>query len=254
MPRHIDAWMDGVALSSIGPFMIKQVSETAPTMSVQSGERPGRYGQIITSRKRQSLKLTMEVVILELHDLARRAALVEQLAAWAAGSVLELSNHRGRRLHVVCTGVPTVGNARDYNAAIRTEWTAFAVPYWEDVTANVTSLNGKSANGTLLIDGTEQAPVDVTVEATGGKLTSVAVTVGGNKIELKSLNVAKGSTITISRDDRDDLIIRSGTEGLLSHRTAESADDLMVRPGRTSVEYTANTACRVMFSARGRWS
>lgn len=253
MPRHVEAWMDGMALSAIGPFSIKQVTEAAPTMSTQTGERAGRYGQIITGRKRQSLKVTMDVVILELHDLARRARLTEQLAAWAAGRVLELSHHQGRRLHVTCTGVPTVGNARDYNAAIRIEWTAFAVPYWEDTTENAATLTGSTGTGTLWIDGTEETPVDVRVEATGGKLTSFLVTVAGRRIELKELNLPKGSVLTFSRDDRDDLIIRCGTEGLLSHRTAGSADDLMVRPGSTYINYTANTSCRVTYIAHGRW-
>lgn len=254
MPRHIDAWMDGVALSSIGSFLIKQVSENAPTVSVMSSDRPGRYGQIITSRKRQSLKVVLEVVILELHDLARRARLTEQLAAWAGGSVLELSNHRDRRLHVVCTGVPTVGNARDYNTAIRIEWTAFAVPYWENMTANTATISGRTGTGTLWIDGTEQTPVDMMVTVEDGTLTNFLVTAAGQRIELKNLNVQKGSELTFSRDDRDDLLIRSGSEGLLSHRTAESADDLMTTPGSAYVEFTANTACRVTFSARGRWS
>ena len=46
MPRHVEAWIDGVALSSVGPFLIQQVYEDAPALEITEGERPGRSGQL----------------------------------------------------------------------------------------------------------------------------------------------------------------------------------------------------------------
>ena len=56
MPRHVDAWMDGVALSTVGPILIRQVHEDPPVLEIQNGDRPGGYGQRVLSKKRQSLK------------------------------------------------------------------------------------------------------------------------------------------------------------------------------------------------------
>ena len=65
MPRHIDAWMDGVGIASVGPILIRQVREDPPVMEIQTGERPGRYGQRVLSKKRQSLKVTLECNVRE---------------------------------------------------------------------------------------------------------------------------------------------------------------------------------------------
>lgn len=254
MPRHMEAWMDGVALSTLGAILIQQVHEDAPALEITEGERPGRYGLRLLTRKRQTLKVTIEVALRERFDLALRARLLEDLAAWAQGSVLELSNHPERRLQVQCTGEPTLGEVRDYTSSIRMEFTAHAVPYWEDCSSSGIAVSGSSGSGTLLIPGTVPAPVSLTVKPTGGQLTSFSVTVGGQQITLAGLSVARNSLLFFERDARDDLAIRSGTGSLLSKRSAASVDDLLVAPGKTTVSFTANTACTVTFSVRGRWA
>ncbi len=254
MPRHVDAWMDGVALSTLGAILIQHVYEDAPALEITEGERPGRYGLRLLTLKRQTLKVTIEAALRERFDLALRARLLEDLAAWAQGSVLELSNHPERRLLVKCTGEPTLGEVRDYTANIRMEFTAHAVPYWEDKTSSGIALSGSSGTGTLLIPGTVHTPVGMTVKPTGGALTSFAVTVAGQQITLAGLNVARNNLLFFERDARDDLAIRSGTGSLLSKRSAASADDLLAAPGKTTVSFTANTACTVTFSVRGRWA
>lgn len=254
MPRHVDAWMDGVALSTIGPILIQQVHEDAPQLEIVNGERPGRYGERLLEIKRQSLKVTIEAAIRELYDLAARSRIQEQMAAWAQGCVLELSNHPGRRLLVSRTAEPTLGAVRDYTATLRMEFTAYAVPYWEDLTPTALTKTGSSGSGTLLIPGTVETPVLLTVKPTGGTLTSFTATVAGQSIALSGLSVAQNGILTFERDIRDDLIILYGGASQLSKRSAASVDDFLARPGSAAVSFTANTACQVTFSVRGRWA
>jgi len=250
--RHVEAWMDGVALSTVGPFIIREVYEDPAVLEILNGDRPGGYGQRMLLKKRQSLKVAIEVVILELFDLPARARHAEALAAWARGSVLELSNHDGRRLLCYCSAEPALGSVRDYNSALRVEFTADSVPYWEDKVP--TAVTASSASGTLYVPGTADAPVCLTVKPTGGALSAFSVTVGGQTVALTGLSVAQNGVLSFERDERDDLMIKYGGASQLSKRSAASADDLIAAPGSAAFSYTAGTACTVVFSVRGRWA
>ena len=253
--RHIDATMDGVALSTIGGIIVKEVHEDAPTMEITNGERPGRYGQLLLGCKRQSLKVAVECLITEIHNLATRTAKAEALAKWANGSVLELSNHPGHVLNGYRSGEPTLGEVRDYNSTLRVEFTADQVPYWEDKTATTKAISALTTDsGSLTVPGTAMTPVSVTVKPTSSTLTSFSVTVGGQTIALTDISVGTLQTLYIDRDERDNLRIRRGSTPYMSKRTAASADDLMVSPGTVAYTYTANTACDVTFSFKGRWA
>jgi len=253
MPRHIDVWVDGVALSTIGPVLVRQVYEDPPTLEISNGERPGRYGQRRLMVKRQSLQVAVECQIRELRDLAARSRTAEALYRWANGSKLQLSNHPGRHLNCYLSAEPALGEARDYASTIRMEWTADEVPYWEDDLPEQLTISGAQSSGTLMVQGTVLSPVSLTVTA-GGALTTFSVTAGGSTVSLTGLSIPQGGVLTFERDALDNLMIRSGETVLLNKRSADSADDLMAGPGPTPVSYTANASCEVQFTSRGRWA
>lgn len=254
MPRHIEAYIDGVPLSSVGPVIIQQVYEDAPTLELTEGERPGRYGSRLLTKKRQSLKVTLEIAIRELFDLNTRARTMEAVAAWAKGSVLVLSSKPDKMLEVTCTAEPTLGAVRDYTATARIEFTAYNVPYWQDTDWTSTAVSGTSATATLEIPGTVAAPVSIDVTPVSGTLTSLSVTAGGATISLTGLTATSAHVLTFERDVRDDLIIIYNGASQLSHRSAASADDLMSEPGSASISLTANTSVTATFKTRGRWA
>lgn len=254
MPRHVEAWMDGVALHSVGPVMIQQVYEDPPQMEIVTGERPGRPGERLIATTRKGLRVAIEVVIRELFDLRARTRTQEKLAAWATGRYLMLSNHYGRRLKVTCTGMPTLGSARDYTSALRLEFTAHDVPYWEDAAQTTMSLSGGAQSGRLFVPGTAPAPVCIVVEPMSGALTTFAASVAGQRIALSGLSVPQGGRLLFERDRWDDLAITQGGVSLLRRRSAQSADDLIAAPGRADVSFEADTDCSVRFGVRGRWA
>lgn len=257
MPRHIDAFMDTVPLSSLGPIYIQQVHEDAPSMEIAEASIPGRYGARLITRKRQSLRVTIEAAVGELFNLKRRAGIMEQIAGWAQGRILELSSRPYRRLRVVCTGEPTLGEVRDYTAACRIELTAYDVPYWEDkgVTAMaLTNQAGASAAANVYIPGTVASPVDLLIRPSAATLHSCTVTVGENVITLTGLSIPATEALTFRRSEHDILIIEHDGEMLLSTRTAASSDDLMTPPGYSPFSFSADVACQVTVNTRGRWA
>ena len=253
MPRHIELYMDDVALSSVGPVLVQQVHEDAPTLELMEGDRLGRYGQRLLGRKRQSLKVSVELAIRELFDLTVRARVMESIAAWAQGSKLEMSNRPHRCLMVACTGEPALTDVRDYTARIRIEWTAYTVPFWQDRGYTVCSMaEGQSGSSTLWIPGSVESPVSLSVTASAA-LTSFSVTVGGHTVAISGLSVPAGGVLEFGRDALDNLMISLSSVSQLSHRSAASDDDLMAPPGYVPISYTADAACTVTFKSRGRY-
>ena len=113
-----------------------------------------------------------------------------------------------------------------------------------------------------MADEAENTPTVGTEETQGGTETAQTVWPDFGYPEerdaidalIEALNAETGEVLTFERDALDNLMIRSGETVLLNKRTAASADDLMAGPGLTTVEYTADASCSVIFSARGRWA
>ena len=257
MARHIDAWMDGVRLSDIGRIVIDDVSEPPAEMDIGYQARAIRGGQDVSKRRRKSLKVTIHAKVHELYDLGKRNAIREAIAAWSNGSILELSNHPDRQLHVTCIAEPGLGAVRDFNSLLDIELEANAIPYWEDKIANTVTGSGATGSTTLLIAGTaKEVPVECTFTP-GSALTALTVTVscGGitKSIALSGMSIESGSAVVFGRDEKDRLTIKNGSTSLLRYRSAASADDLTVPAGRATVSWTAGVSGSISFSARGRW-
>lgn len=252
--RHIDATMDGVALPS--GIIIREVHEDAPTMEILNGERPGRAGQLMLGRKRQSLKVTLECVITEIFNLRTRAEKAQALAKWADGSVLTLSHHYNQQLNGYLSAVPSLGEVRDYNSPLRVEFTADVIPFWEStstITRNVNNVKITSVS-TSFNAGSVPAPLNVTVKPVSTTLTSFSVTTGGKTIALTGMSVGTLQTLYIDRDERDNLRIRRGTTSYMDRRTPESADDLLITPGDVNISINADQNVNVTFTYKGRWA
>lgn len=256
MARHIEAWMDSVRLADLGAVFVRDMEEPPPEMEIEYINRAARSGRGIQKWKRRALQLTLHVAIHELFDLKKRAELRDAVAEWANGSILELSNHPDKRLHVICLAEPGLSDVRDINSTLDITFEADVIPFWEDKQVVTAAGSGTSGSTTLLIPGTaKEVPVDVTV-ASGNAISSLTVTVSckgvSKSISLSGLSDVTGA-ITFSRDDEDRLQIMSGTTSLLPYRTAASADDLTIPAGMATVSWTASASRSVSFSARGRW-
>ena len=259
--RHIDATMDGVALPS--GIIIREVHEDAPTLEILNGERPGRAGQLVLGRKRQSLKVTMECLITEIHNLQTRAEKAQALAQWANGKVLTLTNHNNQRLNGHLTAVPTLGEVRDYNSPLRVEFTADVIPYWENTTEYSRSLSLQNGFSSFTVPGTAPTPVRLEIKPTGGTMheftfrlaTSQAGLSTAPVLTLSDMSISTSQTLYIDRDERDNLYIRVGSASAMSKRTPSSPDDLIAIPASTNtyMQWSADVAHNSTLKVRGRW-
>ena len=91
MARHVDAWMDGVRLADLGAILIQDVNEPTADQEITYGNRPGRAGRDVLVNKRRLLRVSIEIAIRELFDLKKRTAILQAVAGWANGSILELA-------------------------------------------------------------------------------------------------------------------------------------------------------------------
>lgn len=252
MARHLSAFVNGVSLTAAVPnAIIREIHFDAAESDLTTGDRPGMYGQRVLGLHRKSLHVGVEFVVRELFDLTARSHAQEDAAAWAQDGRLEVSNKPGRYLQMVCTGRPALLAARDYTQVLRADFTALAVPYWQDLSTVAVTLTGTENTGTLRPVGTfGPLRLAVTVTPTADTLTTLTLTAGDTQMAFSGLSVTAAAPLILDYDVHDLLTITSGGVGQLSHRTG--SDDLLAMP-RTdnAVGFTADAACSVKFEARG---
>lgn len=255
MARHVDAWMDGVRLADLGAILIQDVNEPTADQEITYGNRPGRAGRDVLVNKRRLLRVSIEIAIRELFDLKKRTAILQAVAGWANGSILELSNHPGQRLHVQQKAAPSLGKVRDYTTVMDIDFEASVIPFWEETVPVTFSSSGETGSGQLQIPGTvDQVPIEFTFTPSG-TLTALTVSVasGGVTQQIQLTGMSVTGAVSFGRDADDRLTIMNGSTSLMRYRTQTSADDLLIPCGTATVSFNANVSGTCVFSARGRW-
>lgn len=255
MPRHVEAYLDGRSLRDAAPrIWITQITEDAATLEPRTSVFPGWDGERLIRTERRSLTVHIECQVHEVHNLTARAAALDAIAAWAGGGgILTVSYRPHQRLRVTPTAVPALGAARDYTQTITADLTAYAVPYWEDMTVRTAEPAAAASGETLLsVPGSVDTPLDAEITPAAA-LTSLQITTARGAVALQGLSVAAGKKIILSHTEDDILTITADGTGVLRCRTAASADDLLIPAGPSTVAWTADAACAVKLMARGRY-
>ena len=251
MPRKIEAYVDDVALSDVGPFVVQSVTEPAPDMEITYINRPVGPGQIVQMQRRKSLRVTLGITIHELWDLQARQTYKNALAKWANGSILRLSNHDGHQLHVILKAAPGLGDDRDFNSVLNLEYEANAIPYWETIQPLENNGSGTSGTVNLLCDANvDRLPITATFTPSG-TCTSLTVSTPTQTIALSGFSTS--DVIEFGRDDADRLTITTGGSSILRYRSAASDDDLYIGRDLSGVSWDSNVTGRFDVSVRGRW-
>ena len=252
MISRYEAWMDGVALSSIhGDLYVRDIICEAANITSTSAKPVSGLGAYISNRSRDALRVTIEFE-LYIYDPVMRQAACADVVRWANGTALKVSDRPGQVLQVVCDDPPAISSALRWTDTLAVSFLAYETPYWVadapvSVTANNTSTN-------LYVPGNvpntlAKARVDAVITA-GSAITSATVTVNGKTISLSGISVGSGSTIVFSHDESGILSIKTGSTSLLDKRTAASADDLLADCGAVNT-FASNRNCT--FSVKGMW-
>lgn len=253
--KRLNAWINGDALRDVDSrIYITQITEPDADATLEWGTSPGMQGQRLLRRARQAKKVIVEFDIRELFDLTSRQTVVTAANGWAADGIMRVSYRPGQRLRVQRSKAASMADARDVTGTYTIEFTAGPYPFWEDETPKTLALaSGTTGSGTLIVPGQVYAGMDITVTPGSSTLSTLSLTIKGQTMAFADLGVASGTALAIGHDDRGLLTVKAGSNSKLNKRTAASVDDFNIAPGSASISFTANTACTVKVSARGRY-
>lgn len=243
MFRH-QVWLNGQALHRIDPAIcITDVQELPPKQLLTTAARAAGDGLYMLRQARQSLSVEVRLVIRE-YAVEKRKALLQAVQAWvAAGGALALGDRPGQQLNVFLQEPPCLQSALRWTEEIALRFTACQSPYWEQASPTCFS------PGEITLPGNgPAAPVDLCWTAPGGQVTFCAET----PITRLSLNLstAKGQQLVLAHRAGVPVITLSGQD-VLSFRTPDSSDDLLLPCGTPSTVSITQGECTL--SARGRW-
>ena len=258
--------LDGKQLDAVDSRInIKAIEEGAGKETIGAVSAAAGWGQRITNRRRDTLEVTVKFSLLIGPDeLEERSELLEKVNAWAApGGSLSIGYRPNRRLNVVCVQAPGAGDQYEWTTVYAITFRAYALPYWEERVANeMSTKTAKDASLTMNVAGSAETDADITlVNKSGAAIQNVTITGGGKSITFASLALAGGEQLKIRHIYRNGLrilqcvIINTADKArsVMAKRTPESADDIVFSPGDVAFSFSADRACQMTVSVRGRF-
>ena len=246
----------GVHMDSLDDnLLILDISCSPPDFKVNQNRSAGIDGYEYGSEylEKQTVTVSFE---LHIYDIAKRNEACQKVNAWArAGGTLTINDRKDQRLvYTRCEKYASIESARNWTDPLTIVFSTTYVPYWQSTTAKTINISGKSAKGTLKMDGNiGNALVSVTATA-NGSITSFQITAGDSKIKLTGLSLASGKQLVIDYQKGRILRIRADGKSVMGNMDASSSDLLTVPCGaNTAINISADNKMTVAVSARGLW-
>ena len=247
--------IDGQGLQDIDPTIyITDIQEATPKIRATTATNALYDGLYLARLHRQSLSVTVTFCVRE-YDTARRKAVAEAACEWAKDGWLTISDRPGQRLWCVVDKLPVITSSLSWTDKLTIGFTAYDLPYWQEVYPAAVNFTGKSGSVTLAPAGTKDCYLEADITATGGTVNTLTIGVGGRTFAFFGLGLGKTKRLSIGYDDEHHLqYMLIGETSVLGKRTAASDDDLMLAPRKGNViTVTANTDINATFRARGLW-
>ena len=252
MISRYEAFLNGVALQTISPdILIHDISYGAPNFQDDTFSVAKRNGSRIFRRAFDSISVTIKFEI-HAYSVASRQAICQAVCLWAKnGGVLKTNDREGQYLQCVCSQFPTVESARNWTDELTIVFTAYAVPFWQDVAVTSVEMTaGTSGSKSVFIPGNADGALVEAEITSGGSLTTLNLTVNGRTLTLSGISVSSGSKIVLSYDTDGIQSIKVGTTSLLNKRTG--VDDLLANCGASNTfGFSSNVSVTVTFKVKG---
>lgn len=250
--------LNGVQMDEIDPRInIKGVEENAGKESITGTATAAGSGQRITSWRRDTLDVVIKFsMLIEYDDMPGRAELLEKVIAWAAGGgYLTLNYKPNRRISVVLAQAPGAGDLYDWTSVYSLTFRAYTIPYWEEEAARTASTGiGASGSCSMEVAGSAETVADITIRNQSGMtINNITVNAAGKVMTFQGLSMGGSESLTISHSNGL-LVLRVGSRSAMAMRTPGSADDMRVKPGVRSFSFSADRACVMTVSCRGRFA
>ena len=245
--------------------MVCGIEEPQVAESITTATRFGGVGQRVTGQHRETLDVIVKFALRQKKDdLMKRQLLFNRVVAWAMaakdGAWITVGHRPGQRLRARLYQLPALGEPAEWNGEYSITFRAYGVPHWQEAApVELTVKSTKNTSKSLTVDGTADTVVNVKFENLSGmKIETATIQAGSSKIALKSLSLMAQETLVIDHSAEGLLRIRirsaSGSyRSAMAARTEESADDLWVSPGKSTISFTAQRAGKLTVSCYGRW-
>ena len=251
MSSRYRVWLDAMPLHAIDPdIIVTDIMEAQAETNTHTAPRANGHGMIVTKRTRESLSLSVHFVIWE-RDTLRRKDVLRKIIAWAKnGKYLSISDRPGQRLRVELDSIPVIDSSLHWTQSLAITFVAYASPFWEDEEPAQVRVSSEENTSTFTImpagDG-DECTMDVVFSDAGMPVTI--------KTPLSSITFgASGNGELVIKHDNG--IFSATVDGIsvLSSRTPESSDNLLLIPGQANeVTITTNGAHWCEAETRGRW-
>lgn len=254
MIRRLEAYMGGVALTSLGGIHITDISYNPAQAAVTTTPLALAMGDRLLQRKWSQPTVTIEFITPGISPEKRQEKLLA-IVEWARTGTLTTSDKPGLRLNAVMSTPPAMESALSRLERLKIGFTAYETPYWEDEIPTEAAMSGRTGSGWLTVRGTaeDDAQVEITATPNSGTLNSLSLTVGGNTIHLEGLGATILTPLRIFYEDNIQRIM-VGDASALDKRTGVSADDLLAKLNTPNeIGFSADVLTSVQFSARGLW-
>ncbi len=244
--------LNGQGLQDIDPtIIVTDIQESVPLSAFSTAANVRRDGTRLLRTRRQSLSVRITFEIHE-YDPARRKAVAVRVCDWAREGFLTVGDRPGQRLYAVCDSLPVIPSALRWTDRLTVEFTAFALPYWQDVSPARAAFQGTAGKTVLIPGGTAPCFLEAEIEAEG-PVNGLTVAVNGSMFRFTGLALQRGEKLEIGYEDKTQRqFMRIGGRSVLMCRAADSADDLTLLPRtRNEIAVTADGPVNARFFGRG---
>lgn len=254
MISRYEAYMDGIALSSIEPALyIRDIQDGDPSFNFRQESIANKDGAIYRGKSLDKASVTISFDLRIYNPVKRRAALAHVLR-WAKGKRLSINDRPGQYLRCILERFPSIRSVHRWTDTFTMTFSAYGIPYWQNTNNTVAMLTGTNTNGDYLVPGTaDEAFVNVEVTA-NANVSTFTVRCGETSITLSGLSLTNGSRVSFSYDENGFLSIKQGNTSLMSKRTGNSSDNLVAKCGSTNrIGISSSGTISAAYSARGCW-
>lgn len=247
--------LDDFDLSAVSHLIrITDVIELQPNLTSDTKERLGAAGSYLVRSHLNARKVRVQFVLLT-SDIAERTAVLSEITAWAVrGKHLKIGDRPGQQLQVVCTELPATTSKRKWTDLCEMTFSAFAVPYWEDVSGTSARATGTGTRFTLLGPGNvRHTPLRCCITPKQ-QLSSVCIRANGAEMAFSGLAVPAGKAFTVDYAEGVLTAFWVAEDGTvtpcLRHRTGAEIVPVFARK-INEVEVDTDVAADVTISAKG---
>ena len=259
--------LGGAQLDEIDPrIIIKGVDGGAGKNSVTTAATGDGDGLRITGQRRDSIEVKVTFSMNIRRDrIEERGEVLEKIAAWAAdGGWLRINYKPNRRLYIDEVTLPGEGDLWKRLSEYTITMKANALPYWtENDAVSASTRTGQNGSGTMTAAGSARTPAEAELtNKSGAAIQTAEITIGGKTMRFEGLGLAGGESLVIDHafvQRKYVLRIRirnaqGAFRSAMAKRTGGSADEFFVKPGECAFSFSAQRACQLTVSVRGRFA